>query len=157
MNLQDIADFIDLVKNPAKYETVLKRFQDEQGRLNAAIETVGKASELDKLRKSVEKEAEKNEAAYVEKVKAAEARLEAQFVIAAAAQTTADEANETARALLSEAQVTKEDALKLQASFEGRDKSLSKSEESLKQRQAKAESLIVEYNEKLAKLRSVMG
>jgi len=30
MNIQDIADFIDLVKNPAKYEKILKNLQDEQ-------------------------------------------------------------------------------------------------------------------------------
>ena len=56
MNIQDISDFIDLVKNPAKYERVLQNIKDEQERLNAVIATVGKASELDKLRKEVEKE-----------------------------------------------------------------------------------------------------
>ena len=55
MNIQDIVDFIDLVKNPEKYERILKNLVDERARLDAAIATVGKASELDKLRKRTRK------------------------------------------------------------------------------------------------------
>ena len=43
MNIQDIVDFIDLVKNPEKYERILQNLVDERARLDAAIATVGKA------------------------------------------------------------------------------------------------------------------
>jgi chromosome segregation ATPase len=156
MNLQNVADFLDLVTNPEKYQAVLVRLQEEQARLNAAIETVGKASELDKLRKDVEKKAAKNESDFVEKVTAAEQRLEQRFEIAASAQTTADKIKEEAEKMLAEAQRINNDAIVLKNSFEGRDKALRQAEEMLARRQAKLDGLVEEYNAKLAKLRSVM-
>ena len=157
MNLQDIAEFIDLVNNPAKYERVLKNIQEEQARLTAVIETVGKAAELDKLRKQVEKEREDNGKELQRKVQEAEARLEQQFKIAAETQRTADITKEQADRALVAAQLQEEAAQKLAKSFEGRDKELRNKEDLVKQMQLKYENLVNEYNEKLAKLRSVMG
>ena len=157
MNLQDIAEFIDLVNNPAKYERVLKNIQEEQARLTAVIETVGKAAELDKLRKQVEKEREDNGKELQRKVQEAEARLEQQFKIAAETQRTADITKEQADKALVAAQLQEEAAQKLAKSFEGRDKELRNKEDLVKQMQLKYENLVNEYNEKLAKLRSVMG
>lgn len=157
MNLQDIAEFIDLVNNPAKYERVLKNIQEEQARLTAVIETVGKASELDKLRKQVEKEREDNGKELQRKVQEAEARLEQQFKIAAETQRVADTTKEQADKALVAAQLQEEAAQKLAKSFEGRDKELRNKEDLVKQMQLKYENLVNEYNEKLAKLRSVMG
>jgi len=157
MNLQDIAEFIDLVNNPAKYERVLKNIQEEQARLTAVIETVGKAAELDKLRKQVEKEREDNGKELQRKVQEAEARLEQQFKIAAETQRTADTTKEQADKALVAAQLQEEAAQKLAKSFEGRDKELRNKEDLVKQMQLKYENLVNEYNEKLAKLRSVMG
>lgn len=157
MNLQDIAEFIDLVNNPAKYERVLKNIQEEQARLTAVIETVGKAAELDKLRKQVEKEREDNGKELQRKVQEAEARLEQQFKIAAETQRVADTTKEQADKALVAAQLQEEAAQKLAKSFEGRDKELRNKEDLVKQMQLKYENLVNEYNEKLAKLRSVMG
>lgn len=156
MNLQNVADFLDLVTNPEKYQAVLVRLQEEQARLNAAIETVGKASELDKLRKDVEKKAAKNELEFVDKVKAAEQRLEQKFDIAASAQASADKTKEEADKMLAEAQRVANEANTLKNSFEGRDKALRQAEEMLARRQAKLDGLVEEYNAKIAKLRSVM-
>lgn len=157
MNLQDIAEFIDLVNNPAKYERVLNNIKEEQERLNAVIETVGKASELDKLRKQVEKEREDNSKELQRKVQDAESRLEQQFKVAAETQKTADVTKEQADKALVAAQLQEDAAQKLAKSFEGRDKELRTKEEFVKQLQVKYENLVAEYNEKLAKLRSVMG
>ena len=55
------------------------------------------------------------------------------------------------------AQLQEEAAQKLAKSFEGRDKELRNKEDLVKQMQLKYENLVNEYNEKLAKLRSVMG
>lgn len=69
MNIQDIADFLDLVKNPAKYDKLLQQLKDENDRRIAVIETVGKVSEinsiLDKTKKqkdTVEEQLEKQRA-----------------------------------------------------------------------------------------------
>ena len=145
MNLQDIAEFIDLVNNPAKYERVLNNIKEEQERLNAVIETVGKASELDKLRKQVEKEREDNSKELQRKVQDAESRLEQQFKVAAETQKTADVTKEQADKALVAAQLQEDAAQKLAKSFEGRDKELRTKEEFVKQLQVKYENLVAEY------------
>jgi chromosome segregation ATPase len=157
MNLQHIADFLDMVSNPEKYQAVLQRLQEEQARLNAAIETVGKASELDKLRKDVEKKAEQFEQDFIKRISSAEKRLESKFELAAEAQKSADLVKETADKLYAEAQVVKSNAESLAQSFEGRDKSLRQAEDLVVRRQAKLDNLVQEYNAKIEKLRSVMA
>lgn len=155
MNIQDIADFIELVKNPAKYERVLQNIKDEQGRLNAAIETVGKASELDSLRKEVEvksaniaseylKKTEELEKLYAKKEKRIEALridLENKIVLAQTQTNTADVRQRAAEDLVN--------------SFAGRDKKLKEQEKFVADLQAEVQKQAAEYNEKLEKLRSI--
>ena len=66
MNIQDVADFIDLVKNPAKFERHLKQLVDEQDRLKAVIETVGKVEEIESIKTQIklteQKELQKQQA-----------------------------------------------------------------------------------------------
>lgn len=157
MNLQDIANFIDLVNNPVKYAQVLKNLQDEQGRLNAAIATVGKASELDTLRKQVEKEREENKVTLETKIKDAEMRLDLKMKVAADAQKTADESHAAAKQLLVEAQQKEKQAKDLAASFDGRDKALRQQEDFVKKQRTELNALIAEYNDKVEKLRAVMS
>lgn len=157
MNLQDIANFIDLVNNPDKYAQVLKNLRDEQDRLNAAIETVGKASELDKLRKQVEKEREENKTTLENKVKDAEMRLDMKFKVASDAQKTADVSQEIANKALQEAQSKEKQAKELAASFEGRDKKLRQQEDLVAKQREELATLVAEYNAKVDKLRAVMA
>jgi len=155
MNIQDIADFIELVKNPAKYERVLQNIKDEQGRLNAAIETVGKASDLDKLRKDVEvrietitsdyaKKTDELEKAYAKKEKRIEnlrVDLEGKITIAQAQTNAADVRHRAAEDLAN--------------SFAGRDKKLKEQEKFVADLQVEVQKQAAEYNEKLEKLRSI--
>lgn len=157
MNLQDIANFIDLVNNPDKYAQVLKNLRDEQDRLNAAIETVGKASELDKLRKQVEKEREENKTTLENKIKDAEMRLDMKFKVAADAQKSADVAQELANKTLQEAQTKEKQAKELADSFEGRDKKLRQQEDLVAKQREELATLVAEYNAKVDKLRAVMA
>ena len=157
MNIQDIADFLDLVKNPAKYERVLSNIKAEQDRLNAVIETVGKASELDKLRKEVElksntltiehnKKIEDLEKSYVRKTKKAES------LASDLEQKLAQAAKEL------EVVVNKQRAAEdLANSFTGRDKKLKEQEELVANLREELKASVSEYNEKLSKLRSVMS
>lgn len=157
MNIQDIADFLDLVKNPAKYERVLSNIKAEQDRLNAVIETVGKASELDKLRKEVElksntltieynKKMEDLEKSYVRKTKKAES------LASDLEQKLAQAAKEL------EVAVNKQRAAEdLANSFTGRDKKLTEQEELVANLREELKASVSEYNEKLSKLRSVMS
>jgi chromosome segregation ATPase len=157
MNIQDIADFLDLVKNPAKYERVLSNIKAEQDRLNTVIETVGKASELDKLRKEVEtkadtlnndyaKKVEDLEKSYVRKTKKAES------LASDLEQKLAQAAKEL------EVAVNKQRAAEdLANSFTGRDKKLKEQEELVANLREELKASVSEYNEKLSKLRSVMS
>lgn len=156
MNIQDIADFLDLVKNPAKYERVLSNIKAEQDRLNTVIETVGKASELDKLRKEVEtkadtlnndyaKKVEDLEKSYVRKTKKAES------LASDLEQKLAQAAKEL------EVAVNKQRAAEdLANSFTGRDKKLKEQEELVANLREELKASVSEYNDKLSKLRSVM-
>ena len=157
MNIQDIADFLDLVKNPAKYERVLSNIKAEQDRLNAVIETVGKASELDNLRKEVElksntltieynKKIEDLEKSYVRKTKKAESL----------ASDLEQKLEQAAKEL--EVAVNKQRAAEdLVNSFTGRDKKLKEQEELVANLREELKASVSEYNEKLSKLRSVMS
>lgn len=157
MNIQDIADFLDLVKNPAKYERVLSNIKAEQDRLNTVIETVGKASELDKLRKEVEtkadtlnndyaKKVEDLEKSYVRKTKKAESlAIELEQKLAQAAKEI-------------EVAINKQRAAEdLANSFAGRDKKLKEQEELVSNLREELKASVSEYNDKLSKLRSVMS
>lgn len=149
--------FLELIADPTKYRTYLERIESERQRLEAVVATVGKASDLDQLRKQVEKEQEEGKAALESKVKDAEMRLELKFKMAADAQKSADTTLADAQELLIKAQQKDEQAKELATSFEGRDKALRANEEFVKQRQSKLDELIEEYNEKVAKLRAVMA
>jgi len=157
MNIQDIADFLDLVKNPAKYERVLSNIKAEQDRLNAVIETVGKASELDKLRKEVETKADTLNVEYTKKVEDLEKSYvhktkKAESLASDLEQKLAQAAKEL------EVAVNKQRAAEdLANSFTGRDKKLKEQEESVANLREELKASVSEYNEKLSKLRSVMS
>jgi len=149
--------FLDLIADPAKYRVYLERIEEERGRLEVAVATVGKASELDSLRKKVEQELADGKATLEAKVKEAEMRLDLKFKVAADAQKTADSSQEAANKLLKEAKELEKQARDLAASFEGRDKALLKKESQIANQQAELQKLVTEYNDKVAKLRAVMA
>ena len=157
MNIQDIADFIDLVKNPAKYETVLQNITDEKARLNAVIETVGKVSEIEKIKKETEAKAVSLESEHknkmdslvsvytnkLKKVETLQTRLES-----SATKATADEA---------EAGKKLQEAKQLTATLAAREKTAAQVESDLVSKQTELDKLIADYTEKVAKLKAVMN
>jgi chromosome segregation ATPase len=157
MNIQDIADFIDLVKNPAKYEKILKNLQDEQARLNAAVETVGKASELDSLRKDVEKQRDKLEAVYTTKLNKLDSEYKVKLDAVEKLQSEVEAKSAEANVALQEANTQTIAAIELTQSCVLREKALSKQEKLVEAMKAELGASVTEYNEKLAKLRSVMA
>ena len=156
MNIQDVADFIDLVKNPSKYEALLQRLQDEQGRLAASIATVGKASELDKLRKEVEKQATFLEETYKERNEKLTKQVENEIKIFKAKQENLQATQERAEKASQEAQAATRAAKELAESFSGRDKKLSAAEKEVAALRLELSTSLAEYNEKIAKLKAVM-
>lgn len=157
MNINDVADFLDLVKNPDKYEKTLQGLRDEQARLNAVIETVGKASELEKLRRKVEKQQVALQAEYDAKVSKHESNVATALQDIADKRRVAREEQVAADTKLAEANERLEQARNLEASFVGREKQLKQAEDGIRITQQKVDLLIAEYSEKVAKLRSVMN
>jgi len=157
MNIQDIADFLDLVKNPSKYEALLQRLQDEQGRLAASIATVGKASELDKLRKEVEAKAEKLAKDFETKEEALTKQVEQEIKIFKVKQENLQATQERSEKASQEAQAATRAAKELAESFSGRDKALRAREDQVATQQLNLNALVSEYEDKVAKLRSVMS
>lgn len=156
MNIQDIADFIDLVKNPVKYEKVLQNIKDEQARLNAVIETVGKASELDKLRKEVEDKATKIKDEYEKKVEELDKSYSKKIKKVDSLTSDLELKIAQANSELEAAVVKQRSAEELSNSFAGRDKSLREQENHVATLREELKMAVSEYNEKIAKLRSVM-
>ena len=149
--------FLELVADPAKYRTYLEKLEAEQKRLNDVVETVGKASELDALRKDVEKQRDKLESVYTNKLDKLDAEYKAKLAAveklqakveadAIAANKTLQEANQ--QAVAAEAQAK---------TFADRERQLRKQEALVESMKAELGASVTEYNEKLAKLRSVMA
>lgn len=157
MNIQDIADFIDLVKNPAKYDKALKNLQEEQERLITVIETVGKASELSSMREALVKDKERFEKACVKK--------EAEFVKQQTQQEAAikkqqEEVSEQlaqAQRMKAEAELAVEKSSQIVSQYSAREKAIRLQEEQVKQMQDEVAVKQRELDERLTKLRSVMG
>lgn len=157
MNIQDVADFLDLVKNPDKYEARLKAIKEEQERLNTVIATVGKASELDKLRKEVEKERDQLQEDFVKATRERDAYVEREVEVLTKKKIEYTEAISKATELAASAELKLQEANALIKSHDGREKKLKQGEDGLAVRQKQLDALIAEYNEKVAKLRSVMA
>ena len=156
MNFNDVAEFLELVKNPKRYEDYLAAMVAEQGRLNAAIETVGKASELDKLRKEVEKQATFLEETYKERNEKLTQQVENKIKIFKAKQENLQATQERSEKASQEAQAATRAAKELAESFSGRDKKLSAAEKEVAALRLELSTSLAEYNEKIAKLKAVM-
>lgn len=157
MNIQDIADFIDLVKNPVKYEKALQNIKEEQQRLNAVIETVGKASELDSLRKKLDKDRTKFEKTQADRLEALASR-EIEFEVRKE-QLEKDllEKIGIADKALVDTEVKVNEAQQTVRSYVEREKAIRAEEASIKVQRAELEQKQREIDEKLSKLRSVLG
>ena len=156
MNIQDIADFIDLVKNPEKAERVLQNIREEEDRLNAVIETVAKASELDKLRKEVEKERDTLKADFEKSLKEQEARVEKEVLLLAKKKASMDEATSKANELIAVTENKLAEAEALIIANKQKESDLARELIIVTEKQTQLDASLTEYEERVTKLRSVM-
>ena len=157
MNFESISTFLDLVQNPAKYQAALQALKDEQERLNAVIETVGKASELDSLRKKVEKEANKTtkylqdrEDQLREKEQEADLRISKR-------EADLQELISNVERIRVEAELHVAQAEETVKSYVQREKEIRAAEDSIKVQRVELEQRERAVDAKLSKLRSVLG
>lgn len=156
MNIQDVADFISLVKDPAKFERHLKQLVDEQDRLKAVIETVGKVEEIESIKTQIklteQKELQKQQAllAKYEQERTKEA------VSVAILQEEARLTREKYQNLLQELQANEKETKALNTQAKKREKDLEKKQTELQETIAATEKVKLDYEERLTKLKSVM-
>jgi hypothetical protein len=156
MNIQDVADFIALVKEPARFESAIQQMQDEQARLNAVIETVGVVAEIEKIKKSLTTKEDNLEKAYAKKQ--ADFDQEKGIWLGKIELTEALSRQElAANKIAGQALKEKEAACKKKLSdLTTREQLLVNLEAVAAEKEAKLNAMLSEYDEKIAKLKSVM-
>lgn len=156
MNIQDVADFISLVKDPAKFESYLTQLVEEQNRLKAVIETIGQVEEIEAIKIAIKKQAliaEQQQADLLAKIQ--QDRLkESTAATVALAETKATQ--EKYRILLQELQANEKETKALNTQAKKREKDLENKQTELQETLAATEKVKLEYEERLTKLKSVM-
>ena len=156
MNLQDIADFIDLIKNPDKYDKLLKDLVDEQERLTAVIKTVGDVAEIESIKTQIkldEKQAILDREAILTKIEQDRVKENlATTVLQADLQATRTKYQTLYQDLQEKEAETKE----LNQLSKKREKDLVRKQAELQEKLTNVEALKLELEDRLAKLKAVM-
>ena len=156
MNIQDIADFIDLVKNPDKYDKLLKDLVDEQERLKAVIKTVGDVAEIESIKTQIkldEKQAILDREAILTKIEQDRVKENvATTILQADLQATRTKYQTLYQDLQEKEAETKE----LNKLAKKREKDLVSKQAELQEKLTNVEALKLELEDRLAKLKAVM-
>ena len=156
MNIQDIADFIDLIKNPDKYDKLLKDLVDEQERLTAVIKTVGDVAEIESIKTQIkldEKQAILDREAILTKIEQDRVKENvATTVLQADLQATRTKYQTLYQDLQEKEAKTKE----LNQLAKKREKDLVSKQAELQEKLTNVEALKLELEDRLAKLKAVM-
>ena len=156
MNIQDIADFIDLIKNPDKYDKLLKDLVDEQERLTAVIKTVGDVTEIESIKTQIkldEKQAILDREAILKKIEQDRVKENvATTVLQADLQATRTKYQTLYQDLQEKEAETKE----LNQLAKKREKDLVRKQAELQEKLTNVEALKLELEDRLAKLKAVM-
>ena len=156
MNIQDIADFIDLIKNPEKYDKLLKDLVDEQERLTAVIKTVGDVAEIESIKTQIkldEKQAILDREAILTKIEQDRVKENlATTVLQADLQATRTKYQTLYQDLQEKEAETKE----LNQLAKKREKDLVRKQAELQEKLTNVEALKLELEDRLAKLKAVM-
>ena len=156
MNIQDVAEFIDLVKNPDKYDKLLKDLVDEQERLTAVIKTVGDVSEIESIKTQIkldEKQAILDREAILTKIEQDRVKENvATTVLQADLQATRTKYQTLYQDLQEKEAETKE----LNKLAKKREKDLVSKQAELQEKLTNVEALKLELEDRLAKLKAVM-
>lgn len=156
MNIQDVAEFIDLVKNPDKYDKLLKDLVDEQERLTAVIKTVGDVAEIESIKTQIkldEKQAILDREAILTKIEQDRVKENvATTVLQADLQATRTKYQTLYQDLQEKEAETKE----LNQLAKKREKDLVRKQAELQEKLTNVEALKLELEDRLAKLKAVM-
>jgi cell fate regulator YaaT (PSP1 superfamily) len=156
MNFQDLTEFMDLVKNPTKYDKYLNELKDARDQLTTAAELVGKASDIEKLQKKAVKAVEVAEAKAAE-IEATATRDSQQRQ--AAYDTLFEEHRKVVELFNAEKQIAENKqavVAELEKSLNERERALRKNLQAYELAAADLTAKTQEVEDKLAKLRAAM-
>lgn len=156
MNIQDVAEFLDLVKNPEKYESMLARLVEEQERLKAVIETVGLVSEIEQIHTDMLKAEQAALASFSKKEADQEAKRVSDAAKYDAKYSILLQDQQTYAALVEEQKATLADTKLANKNVKQTEKEVEAKLQLINEQQVVVEALRSEYEEKIAKLKSVM-
>lgn len=156
MNIQDIADFIDLIKNPDKYDKLLKDLVDEQERLTAVIKTVGDVAEIESIKTQIkldEKQAILDREAILTKIEQDRVK---ENVATTALQADLQATRTKYQTLYQDLQEKEAETKELNKLAKKREKDLVSKQAELQEKLTNVEALKLELEDRLAKLKAVM-
>jgi chromosome segregation ATPase len=156
MNFQDISDFISLVKNPKEAEALLKQIQDNRSALEQTMVKYGTVTEINALKEKTEKALNTANKKAAEIVSSAEADIAKRNEVFDSEFANLRKQQDAVNAQVQDANSKLEQAQALVASVTKREKDLAKREATLTAESSKLAALMAEYEDKVAKLRSVM-
>ena len=156
MNIQDVAEFIDLVKNPDKYDKLLKDLVDEQERLIAVIKTVGDVAEIESIKTQIkldEKQAILDREAILTKIEQDRVK---ENVATTALQADLQATRTKYQTLYQDLQEKEAETKELNQLAKKREKDLVSKQAELQEKLTNVEALKLELEDRLAKLKAVM-
>lgn len=156
MNFQAIEAFLDLVKDPKKYEKMLSDLKDQHQTVLSAIELTAPAKEIPKLYEDAKKAVEtaKTEADRI--VKTASAEAEGIVAQATDIMAKAKVENDTATATTLETASLNKEVKKVLAEVKEKQRKLEIAEQAVAVQQEQLLASQAEVSEKLAKLQEVL-
>lgn len=157
MNMQDVVDFIDLVKNPDQYATYVNELKEEQARLTLCIETVGVVGEINNIRAAIDREADALEEKWKQKSDAIDATLEKKTKTLESKTNKAEQLIQQYEGLVQEAAGQMQGLVQQREEVTKQEKLIQSIQVDLAEKKEKLDALLREYEDKVAKLRAVMS
>lgn len=157
MDFKVISDFLDLVRNPDKYEAALKAIQSKEDSLRATIKNIDSLNKIDVMEKkaaamidAAREEAEKIKAEAQAQVVVMKANVSKEYDAAHALMKKAQELEQRSKELIAETTAKQKEQL-------AAEKAIAKGLNENAAKEAVLAAKEVEVNERLAKLRQVMS
>lgn len=152
-----VEQFFNIIADPTTYQNYLTTIREEQARLDALIETVGKASEIEKMRKEAKEFLDKAQAAVAEAETKSDALINRTKSSIEGRQAELSAKIDEQGALVKEQKEVLAETRKKNSEAKSKLVEAEKTLADANAAKSKYEALAAEYEEKVAKLRSVMS
>ena len=157
MDIQSIVDFMDLVKNPKKYEVYVSALEERQAKLTETIENVAKATELDNLIYQNKVAREELEKSYSKKEEELAKAKETQTTEHQRRMTNIEKDSTETKKLLADSKEKFDAAQQTEVETQTKLKAVMDRESKVATKEVELDNLIADYKSKIAKFKELMG